>query len=237
MSRTTTDALLGGRIRLVQPARGNRAAVDPILLAAAVPAEASEHALEIGCGTGAASLALAARVRGIQVTGLDLQADLVAMASESARLSGLGSEVGFITGDLLAPPDDVSGAFDHVMANPPFYRSGSGNLSPDPARRLANMEGEADLAAWVRFALQRAGKTVTFIHIAERAGELADLFIAAAADVVLLPVGKRRALVQARPFGTGVLVTLPPFVLHEADGGFTPAAKAVLWDAAPLPLA
>ena len=34
----TEDALLGGRVVLRQPAAGYRAAIDPVLLAAAVPA-------------------------------------------------------------------------------------------------------------------------------------------------------------------------------------------------------
>ncbi len=234
MSETTTDALLGGRVRLIQPARGNRAAVDPILLAAAVPARAGARVLEIGCGTGAASLALAARVAGVDVTGFDLQSDLVAMANESARLSKLDAR--FIAADLLRPPPTIAGAFDHLMANPPFFKKGSGNLSPDPARRLANVEGDADLAAWVAFAIARATTSVTFIHAAERSGELAGLFSAQGADVVLLPIGDKRGLVQARRGGGGQVRTLPPFALHDPDGRFTAAAEAILRHAQPLDL-
>lgn len=234
MSDTTIDALLGGRVRLIQPASGNRVALDPILLAAAVPARAGERVLEIGCGTGAASLALAARVPGLEIVGFDLQADLVVLAEESAKLSGL--DVCFIAGHLLAPPETVAGPFDHVMANPPFFKKGSGNLSPDPARRLANVEGEADLAAWVAFALARATRTVTFVHTIERGGELGGLFTAARWDATILPLGERRVLVQAKPGGAGRLKTLPPFVLHGQDGRFTAAAEAILRDAGALDL-
>ncbi len=48
------DALLGGRGRLVQPAEGYRAAIDPVFLAAAVPAAAGEAVLDAGAGAGAA---------------------------------------------------------------------------------------------------------------------------------------------------------------------------------------
>jgi tRNA1(Val) A37 N6-methylase TrmN6 len=234
VSETTTDALLGGRIRLIQPARGNRVAVDPILLAAAIPASAGERVLEIGCGTGAASLALAARVTGVVVTGFDIQADLVAMANRSARLCGLADRVHFLAGDLLAAPAQLEGSFDHVMANPPFFKKGSGNVSPDSARVLANIEGDADLSAWVSFALAHATKTVTFIHVAERAVELTGLLAAAKADAVLLPVGDKRVLAQARPGRTGAVASLPPLILHDAAGRFTPAAEAILRDAEPL---
>jgi tRNA1(Val) A37 N6-methylase TrmN6 len=65
VTETTEDFLLGGRVRLEQPAVGLRAAIDAVLLAAAIPARAPEAVLELGCGTGAALLCLAARLPGL----------------------------------------------------------------------------------------------------------------------------------------------------------------------------
>ena len=47
------NALLGGRIRLRQPAKGYRAGMDAALLAAAVDAAPGQRVLEAGCGAGA----------------------------------------------------------------------------------------------------------------------------------------------------------------------------------------
>jgi tRNA1(Val) A37 N6-methylase TrmN6 len=69
----TDDHLLGGRLRFSQPARGYRIAIDPVLLAAAMPARAGERVLDAGAGTGAASLCLAARVPECRIVGLELQ--------------------------------------------------------------------------------------------------------------------------------------------------------------------
>jgi len=60
---STEDALLGGRVRLLQAKVGYRAAIDPVLLAAAIPARAGQRVLDLGCGAGAASLCLAAAFR------------------------------------------------------------------------------------------------------------------------------------------------------------------------------
>src|SRR5436853_6621077 len=65
---TTEDAVLGGRLILRQPRRGHRVGHDAILLAAATQALPGEHAIELGAGVGAAGLALAQRVAGLNVT-------------------------------------------------------------------------------------------------------------------------------------------------------------------------
>ena len=56
------------------------------------------------------------------------------------------------------------------MANPPFLERGRAVTAAAAGKAEATVEGEADLAAWVRFALAmvRAKGTVTFIHRADR---------------------------------------------------------------------
>jgi len=76
----TEDAFLGGRLRLRQPAAGYRAAIDPVLLAAAVPAAAGDSVADLGCGVATAGLCLLARVPGARVSGLELQAPLADLA-------------------------------------------------------------------------------------------------------------------------------------------------------------
>ncbi|PJE33810.1 methyltransferase, partial [Pseudooceanicola lipolyticus] len=48
-SDLTRDSFIGGRVWLWQPRRGYRAGVDPVLLAAAVPARPGQRVLELGC--------------------------------------------------------------------------------------------------------------------------------------------------------------------------------------------
>ena len=84
----TDDHLLGGRVRFSQPAHGYRVAIDPVLLAAAVPARAGERVLDAGAGTGAASLCLAARVPECRIVGLELQRPLQRIASHNVTQNG-----------------------------------------------------------------------------------------------------------------------------------------------------
>ena len=97
----TADRLLGGRVVLAQPRQGYRAAIDPVLLAAATPAAAGERVLDLGCGAGAASLCLAARVPAVVVIGLELQPELASLAEQNAAANGLADRVRIVRGDLL----------------------------------------------------------------------------------------------------------------------------------------
>jgi tRNA1(Val) A37 N6-methylase TrmN6 len=239
------DRLLGGRVVLRQPVQGFRAAIDPVLLAAAVPAEAGQAVLELGTGTGAAALCLARRVPQLRVTGLDQQCQLVRLAAENAVLNGLECETDFMVGDLLQPPARLApGSFDHVMANPPYLEAGTATLPPDRARALAVGEGAADLAAWIRFALAmvRMRGSITLIHRADRLDALLAALIGRAGEIVVFPLwpglGKpaKRVLVRARKGIETPLKLSAGLVLHGPDGKYTAAAEAVLREAGALGL-
>ncbi|MBU0724804.1 MAG: methyltransferase [Alphaproteobacteria bacterium] len=240
----TEDALLGGRVRLRQPAQGYRAAIDPVLLAAAVPARPGERVVEAGCGAGAAALCLLARLPEISVLGLEIQPEMAALARLNAGLNDVADRFQILDGDVAAPLPEPQKA-DHVMMNPPFLPPGRGTAPPGVAKAVAHIEGEADLPAWVGFAarqLKHRG-SVTIIHRADRlADTLAALALQGLGSVVVLPLwpgeGKpaKRVIVQARKGGRAPLVLLPGLILHRPDGGFTDRAEAVLRDAASLRL-
>src|SRR5277367_2775294 len=82
---TSLDHVLGGRVALAQPAAGYRAAIDPVLLAAAVDALPGERVADLGCGVGTAALCLMARVPELRVVGIDRDPAMVALANANAR--------------------------------------------------------------------------------------------------------------------------------------------------------
>lgn len=237
----TEDRLLDGQLVLRQPRDGFRVAIDSVFLAAAVPAAPGELVLEPGAGTGAAALCLARRVAGVRVVGLERQADLVRLAGENVRANSLAGSVDVMIGDLVRPPPRVVPAsFAHVMFNPPYLPEGRGRAPADASRAQAHVEGEAALATWIDFALRmvRPKGTMTMIHRADRLDDILAHLHGKAGEIVVLPLwpGRdrpaKRVIVQARRGVATPLRLAPGLVLHEADGGYTPAADAVLRGAA-----
>ncbi len=244
-SAVTEDAFLGGRLRLRQPVAGYRAAIDPVLLAAAVPAAAGQSIADLGCGVATAGLCLLARVPGARVSGLELQAPLAALATQNAALNGCADRLKVVQGDVAAPPAALaSSGFDHVMLNPPYLEAASARVSADEIRRIATVEGPADLAAWIAcaFALLRPRGSLTAIHRADRVDRVLALLSPRFGDLAVFPLWPRegenakRVLVQARKGSAGPLRFLAGLALHDAGGAFTPAAEAVLRGAQGLDL-
>lgn len=237
--------LLGGRVTLFQPVDGYRAAIDPVLLAAAVPAQAGQAVLELGCGTGAALLCLAMRVPGLAVTGLEIQKVAADLARQGAVISGLGPRITVVDGDVADLPALLrANSFDHVLANPPFWPDGAHTRSPSPHKAASHGEGQGDVGGFVRAALRllKSRGTLTLIYPAERLDHLLSLLPGRFGDVRVLPLWPRagtpakRVIISARRDARGPLVLLPGLVLHGDGQGFTPAAEAILRDAAALAL-
>ena len=235
------DLLLGGRVKLRQPLDGYRAAIDPVLLAAAVPANSIDSVLDVGCGVGAAALCLAVRVAGCRVTGIEAQRELVRLAGDNVTLNELFGRVVVMTGDLLRPPPRLApGSFAHVMANPPYLEPAAATASPHAGKAAATVEGEADIADWVQFALAmvRPKGSLTFIYRADRMEHLLAQFAGRAGEIVVFPLWAardkpaKRIIVRARKGVATPTRLMPGLVLHEADGRYTPVANAVLRGAA-----
>lgn len=238
------DRILDGKVALRQPKAGYRVAVDPVLLAASVRAEAGERALDLGCGVGAAMLCLAARVPGLAIDGLELQPELAELARGNVAANGFQDRLRVFQGDLLDPPFELEAeGYAHVFANPPYMSEERGHPPPDASKRAAHVEGDADLAAWVDAALKfcRRKGSLTFIHRADRLGDLLGGLEGRAGEVTVFPLWPRagesasRVIVRARKGIRTPLRLSPGLVLHDRDGAYTPAADAAL-KGAPLHL-
>lgn len=117
-------------------------------LAAKRPASPRPRVVDIGCGSGAGGLQVARRLRDADLTLTDINPAALRFATVNAALCDVPAHV--VRSDLYSA---LSGAFDLIIANPPFmsddagrtYRDGTGELGTGLALRVVE-EGIGRLA-------------------------------------------------------------------------------------------
>ncbi len=238
---TTDGHLLGGRVVYRQPAGGFRSGIEPVLLAAAVPAQPGEHVLEAGTGCGAALLCLRARIPGVRATGVEIDIMMAGLAAQNVaanRFDGIEIQPGPIETVALGR------VFDHAIANPPYHPA-DGSLSPNAARETAKRGGDAMLAEWiVRLggALRDRGSLTLIVPAGMIPACLAAMGQSGCGCSTLFPLwpkaGRAAKLVLVRGVkrGRSAMRLMAGLTLHEEDGSFTAATQAVFRESAPLDL-
>ena len=237
---------------IAQAVHGSRAGLDAVFLAAACPAKAGEPVLDAGTGSGIVALAIARRVEGVHVTGVEIDADLCELARNNAVRNGLADRAAFHCGDVSAPlsrlfalglaPD----SFDHAVANPPFLEAArrgcrGRNAEPRPCvwRRASWKAGSECLAAFVKAA--RDGRRS--IHRADALARLLGFLQGRFGGLAVYPLFPRdgapasRILIQGRKGSRAPLRLMRGMVLHGAGNGFTAEAEPILRNGAGLELA
>jgi len=97
-------------LSIIQPRAGHRVGGDAVFLAAAVPAKAGERVLEAGTGVGVAGLCLLARVPELNVTAVEIDAELCALAKSNAARNGFAEQFKVIEADVTSSAKVLSAA-------------------------------------------------------------------------------------------------------------------------------
>lgn len=240
---TSDGSLLDGRLSYRQFKDGYRTGIEPVLLAAAVPARPGERVLEAGCGAGAGLMCLCARVGGLSGIGIEADPGTAALARHNWRRNGLDRlELREI---LVDDVEDDLGQFDHAFANPPWHR-GDASASPLGRRDLAKRASSGLLELWIPTLAGRLrpGGSLTLILTAGQFAQAAGLMrgLGGLGGITLLPLWPKEGqparivLLQGRRGSAADGVVRPGLVLHQPGGRYTEAVERILRSGAPLAL-
>ena len=239
---TTEGRLLGGRVVYRQPRTGFRSGIEPVLLAASIPARPGEHVLEAGTGAGAALLCLSARVPEVRAAGVEVDAALANLAAEkNARANGF-TEIA-IAADRIETAS-FGCVFDHAIANPPYHPV-DGTASPDPVREIAKRSSDTMMATWIERlsgALRDRGSLTLIVPAARCPACLAAMAASRCPCSVLFPLWPKRGrpaklvLLRGIKNARGGMRLASGLVLHDPNGAFTRDANAILAGGAALSL-
>lgn len=230
----TRDALLRGRLSLYQPRAGYRTNVDALWLAAFAKHEKKAiRAIDLGAGVGAVGLATLVMGVAERATLVDLDPDLVALATRNCE--GFEAEAHVVDlEDRL--PESLTARFDLALANPP-YGDPRDVTSPDPKRARARTAGEKTLPGFVRAARASLGAKgrACFVYAARELPRLLELLVASGLEPKRMRLVHPRAneparvaLVEAKPARPGGLRVESPLVVMNEDGTWTDEARAIL---------
>jgi tRNA1(Val) A37 N6-methylase TrmN6 len=223
----TLDTICGG-IRILQPARGYRFTLDPLLLADFAAARRPRgKTVDLGSGSGVIALVLARRYGRKDVTALELQPRLYGLAARSVALNGLERDVTVVLGDLRHASRTLGPAgFAQVVCNPPYQPRGSGPAAAQDERAIARSElccSMGDVAA-AAAQLLREGGELCLSYRASRLAELVEALRAQRLEPRRLRLVHPRvdrpaslALVGAVKGARAELEVEPPLYLHLAS--------------------
>jgi tRNA1(Val) A37 N6-methylase TrmN6 len=226
----TEDAFLGGALRLRQPKSGHRAGHDAMLLAAATPARAGNRVVDFGAGVGAAGLAVAKRVAGIEIVLVEIDEALAELARGNAASNRIEAKVIMLdvtsSAEAFATAGLGSDSVDVVLMNPPFNDPSRHRSSPNKSRKIAHVADTATLESWIHAArrILKSGGVLTLIWRADGlAGVLAALD-RGFGSLAILPVHGDvttpaiRVLIRAIKGGRAPTALYPGLMLNDESG-------------------
>lgn len=242
LNETTLDGILNQKIKIAQPKKGYRVAIDPVFLGSAVNPKAEQSVLDVGAGVGAASLCLAYRVPNCTITALEIQPTYAQLALHNAQINHMSDRLQVIQANIKSLPAQLKPeSFDHVMTNPPFFSKNTRAQSPVTAKAIANHEIETSLNEWIEFCTRmlKPNGTFTMIHIPDRLDEILELLNNIFLNIKIFPLFPKRDkppnrfIIQANNFKNSsnehsVLTRSNGLILHESDGRYTSEADDVL---------
>ena len=245
----TEDGFLGGQLRLRQPRSGHRAGHDAMLLAAATPASSGDRVVDFGAGVGAAGLAVARRVAGIELVLVEIDEGLARLALENAVANAIAAHVEVLdiasAANAFAAAGLTPDSVDVVLMNPPFNDPARHRASPHRAREIAHVARAATLKEWMHAArrLLKSGGVLTLIWRADAVAEVLTALERGFGSLEILPVHGAakspaiRVLIRAIKGGKAPTRIHAGLMLNDASGAPDQRVRDILAGKGVLPLA
>lgn len=168
---------LGDGYRIIQGKDEFRFGTDAVKLADFTVAKPGEKVMDLCTGTGIVPLLLHRKTNNLSLCGLEIQPQMVDIASRSVKLNGLTEKIEILHGDLKEVRAHFAAESFHVVTcNPPYMKNDTGKQNVKESVSIArheiccNMEDCVMAAAY----LLRSGGRFYMVHRPER---LTDILV------------------------------------------------------------
>jgi tRNA1(Val) A37 N6-methylase TrmN6 len=237
------DDLLTHNLKIIQSPEVFSFSLDAVLLARFAGVPQRGRVLDLCTGNGVIPLLLTTRTDA-SLVGVEIQPRLADMARRSVELNGLLDKINIVQGDLREWRAEGE-LFDAVTVNPPYLPLQSGDTKENHHQAMARHEIgcklEDVIAACARSV--RIGGRVSMVHRPSRLVDIIDLMrryrIEPKRIRFVHPRKEAEAnmvLIEGTRDGKPEVRLLPPIIVYEDDGEYTPELLAVFYgEAAELP--
>ena len=227
--------LLNKKVKIYQPKGFYRASSDAVWLSAAVNnVKKGDSFLDVGSGTGAASLCLAERFKNfdINITGLEIQKNLTDVANKSADANNYDF-LNFVNTDIFEAKIPHC-SFNHVITNPPYAENDM--PSPNQSKATAHNFQYKNLGNWISFCIKML-KPQGYFYMINRAEALENIISNISGKLggieVFLLYSKdgqkaKRVIVKAKKDSKTPLIIQPGIIVHDNDSKYSLKAEKVL---------
>ena len=231
MEKFSADNPSTSSIKISQPERGYRFAIDPLILAANVKVREHQKIIDIGCGCGVIPMILSSKSPFLKITGIEIQKELYMCAQKNINTYKLEKSINIIHDDIKnIDISDINGKADIIVSNPPYKKRGSGRLNHDSQKAIARHEITLDIDILFKHSsrlLKEKGK----LYIIFPAQRFSDLISAMARysfsqKFIRFVLTKKhspakRIILCAVKNGNNKCVVLPPFYTYEHENKFS----------------
>ncbi len=225
------DDLQYNGMKIIQKTDAFRFGTDAVLLADFALIRKNDRVADLGTGTGAIALLIAAHHETAQVDAVEIQADMAEMAERSVRMNNITERVRVHSMDLRNAAKHLGyGKYDQVVCNPPYSKEGAALASVRENLRLSRHEGDTTIAEICQAAagLLKTGGRFSVVFPAQRAFEMmTEMKKSNLAPKRIRCVqgtknhAPRLILIDSVKNGGEQLHWLPPLILKNEDGSET----------------
>ncbi len=220
-------------LKIIQHESLFRFGTDSVLLAGFSSLNKNERAVDLGSGSGILSILINARF-GCPVIGIEIQDAFVSMANRSAVMNGQ-ENVRFLNLDVRDAPAQLGdGAFDVGICNPPYFDVTTTNSSQNMA--ISRHTTACSLEDIIKSAkrLIRHGGRLYIVYPATRLFILSNVLSSQRLEIKRYRLVMTSAnadpylvLIEARRGGKPGAIAMPPLILHQENGAYTPEAREI----------
>lgn len=232
--RERLDDLLINNLKIIQSPDKFCFGIDAVLLSGFINVKKTDRMIDLGTGNGIIPFLIYAKKGVKNITGLDIQQDVIEMARRSAEGNDISS-IEFVVGDLKEVDKRFKKQdFDVVTSNPPYIKASHGILNCTEKKSIARHEVLCKLEDVIVAAnnLLKPNGKFFMVHRALRLAEIFNILIKYRLEPKRIRFVHSKkgevatlVLIEAVKHAGSEIIIEKPLIIYNDDGTYTEEMK------------